>query len=169
MNGPARRLVGRRVAPPSLLLAGAAAFFSLAAARPAPPESPESPLAVFDIPAFARMYRTSCSTCHTAAPKLNVLGEAFRLNGYRFPENDKLLRRDSAVVLGGEAWKDLWPRAIWPGEIPGTVPLAFRVANDLVVKRESGQGVGLLGSRGGIYGSQSGDLESRARHHRAAR
>ena len=141
MSGPARRLVGRRAAPPSLLLAGAAAFFALAAAPPAPPELPESPLAAFAIPAFARMYRTSCSTCHTAAPKLNVLGEAFRLNGYRFPENDRLLRRDSAVVLGGEAWKDLWPRAIWPGEIPGAVPLAFRVANDLVVRRGSDQGV----------------------------
>ena len=93
MSGPARRLVGRRVDPPSLLLAGAAAFFALAAAPPAPPELPELPLTAFDIPAFARMYRTSCSTCHTAAPKLNVLGEAFRLNGYR------LRRSHGAEVL----------------------------------------------------------------------
>ena len=52
-----------------------------------------------DIPAFARKYRTGCTTCHTAAPKLNVLGEAFRLNGYRFPENDALLRRDRKSVV----------------------------------------------------------------------
>lgn len=82
------------------------------------------------IPVFARKYRTSCSTCHTAAPKLNVLGEAFRLNGYRFPENDRLLRRDEPVRLGAEPWKDLWPRSIWPGEISGIVPLALRIQND---------------------------------------
>ncbi len=90
------------------------------------------------IPAFARKYRTSCSTCHTAAPKLNVLGEAFRLNGYRLPENDALLRRDEAIPLGADPWKDLWPHAIWPGEIPGTVPLALRIQSDIQVTRERG-------------------------------
>lgn len=88
------------------------------------------------IPAFARKYRTSCSTCHTAAPKLNVLGEAYRLNGYRFPENDALLRRDQPVPLGEEPWKDLWPRAIWPGEISGDVPVAVRLQNDLQLTRD---------------------------------
>ncbi|MBI4521479.1 MAG: hypothetical protein HY701_11625 [Gemmatimonadetes bacterium] len=92
--------------------------------------------AVHNIPAFARKYRTSCSTCHTAAPKLNVLGEAYRLNGYRFPENDVLLRRDEPVPLGEEPWKDLWPRAIWPGEIPGGVPLAVRLQNDVQFTRD---------------------------------
>ncbi len=88
------------------------------------------------IPAFARKYRTSCSTCHTAAPKLNVLGEAFRLNGYRLPENDALLRRDDPVPLGAEPWKELWPRAIWPGDIPGYVPIALRVQNDAQLTRK---------------------------------
>lgn len=85
------------------------------------------------IPAFARKYRTSCSTCHAAAPKLNVLGEAFRLNGYEFPENDDLLRKEEAVPLGAEPWKDLWPRAIWPGELPGTPPLSLRIVTDAQV------------------------------------
>lgn len=88
------------------------------------------------IPVFARKYRTSCSTCHTAAPKLNVLGEAFRLNGYRFPENDVLLRKEEPVPLGAEPWKDLWPRAIWPGELPGTPPLSLRVVSDAQVTRD---------------------------------
>jgi hypothetical protein len=88
-------------------------------------------LAALEIPAFSRKYKTTCSTCHTAAPKLNVLGEAFRLNGYRFPENDELLRRDEPVPLGAEPWKDEWPRAIWPGELPGDVPLAVRVTTDV--------------------------------------
>lgn len=91
------------------------------------------------IPAFARKYRTSCTTCHTAAPKLNVLGEAFRLNGYQFPENDALLRNDDPVPLGADEWKELWPRAIWPGEIPGSAALALRVQSDVQVTRRAGQ------------------------------
>lgn len=86
------------------------------------------------IPVFARRYRTSCTTCHTAAPKLNVLGEAFRLNGYRFPKNQRLVRQEPVVPLGDEAWKDLWPRAIWPGEIPGTPGISLRVQSDVEVR-----------------------------------
>ena len=37
------------------------------------------------IPAFARMHKTSCQTCHIGFPKLNAFGEAFRLGGYRMP------------------------------------------------------------------------------------
>ena len=96
-----------------------------------------SKVAISEIPAFARKYRTSCSTCHTAAPKLNVLGEAFRLNGYRFPENDELLRRDDPVPLGSDPWKDLWPRAIWPSDIPGYVPIALRFQADIQLTREA--------------------------------
>ena len=88
------------------------------------------------IPAFARKYRTTCTTCHVAPPKLNALGEAFRLNGYRFPENDALLRRDRPVEQGAEPWKDLWPRAIWPGELPGEIPLAVRLVNDVTITAE---------------------------------
>ena len=90
------------------------------------------------IPAFARMYRTTCSTCHTAAPKLNVMGEAFRLNGYRMPESGLLLRRDDPLPLGDDAWRDEWPRSIWPGEIPGRIPLALRIQSDAHVTTESG-------------------------------
>ena len=94
------------------------------------------------IPAFARQYRTACSTCHTAAPKLNVLGEAFRLNGYRMPASNLLIREDDPVSLGAEPWKDLWPRAIWPGTIPGQVPLALRIQSDLQITRDSRQDFG---------------------------
>ena len=89
-----------------------------------------------DIPAFARKYRTSCSTCHAAAPKLNVLGEAFRLNGYRFPENDVLLRKEEPIPLGADPWKDLWPRAIWPGELPAIPPISLRIVSDIQVTRD---------------------------------
>jgi hypothetical protein len=88
------------------------------------------------IPAFARMFRTTCSTCHIAAPKLNVLGEAFRLNGYRMPQTQLLDRADEPLPLGAEPWKDAWPRSIWPGEIPGQVPLALRIQSDVLATRD---------------------------------
>src|SRR6266508_3926488 len=77
------------------------------------------------IPAFARKYQTSCQTCHVAAPALTPFGEAFRLNGYRFPAgNDAAMTKIPPVSLGAEGYKKLWPKAVWPGEIPGMPPLA---------------------------------------------
>jgi len=39
------------------------------------------------IPAFSRQTGESCSTCHTAFPKLNQTGQNFRTNGFRFSED----------------------------------------------------------------------------------
>lgn len=91
---------------------------------------------VLVIPAFARRYRVSCSRCHVAAPKLNAVGEAFRLNGYRFPRFEPATREDQPVPLGEEPWKDLFPKAIWPGELPATLPIAIRVQSDLEMSRD---------------------------------
>jgi len=79
------------------------------------------------IPAFARKYRTSCTTCHVAIPKRNAFGEAFRRNGYQIPAGDERYIKEEPVSLGAEAWKEMWPDAIWPGAIPGTFPLAAYV------------------------------------------
>lgn len=95
------------------------------------------------IPAFARLYRTGCSTCHTAAPKLNVLGEAFRLSGYRMPDNELLIRHDDPVPLGAEPWKDQWPRAVWPSDLPGIAPLSLRLQTDVRTVERSDGGRGL--------------------------
>jgi hypothetical protein len=77
------------------------------------------------IPAFARKYQTSCQTCHVAIPALTPFGEAFRLNGYRFPDgNDASMTKDEPVPLGAESYKKLWPKALWPGQIPGMPPIA---------------------------------------------
>jgi hypothetical protein len=38
------------------------------------------------IPAFARKYKTSCTMCHVAAPKLKPFGEEFAGNGFVLPE-----------------------------------------------------------------------------------
>src|SRR5580765_6998594 len=78
------------------------------------------------IPAFARKYQTSCQTCHVAFPMLTPFGEAFRLNGYRFPAGtDPNMVKTPPVTLGAEGYKKLWPKAVWPGEIPGLPPVAI--------------------------------------------
>src|ERR1700686_4368292 len=79
------------------------------------------------IPAFARKYETSCQTCHTGFPKLNPFGEAFRLNGYRMPKETEEQIKIKPVSLGAEAYKKMWPNAIYPSDLPGQVPLAINV------------------------------------------
>ena len=79
------------------------------------------------IPAWSRKYQTSCSTCHAVYPKLNHFGKAFRNNGYRFPGGeDETATKETPVSLGAEGYKKLFPRALWPSDIPGGVPLAVR-------------------------------------------
>jgi hypothetical protein len=41
------------------------------------------------IPAFARKYRISCSTCHVAVPKLKDYGEDFAGNGFLLPDGEE--------------------------------------------------------------------------------
>ncbi|HYL11743.1 MAG TPA: hypothetical protein VEV41_01820 [Terriglobales bacterium] len=40
------------------------------------------------LPQFSRQYSTSCNTCHTAFPRLNDVGLAFKDAGFQFPEED---------------------------------------------------------------------------------
>src|SRR5512141_3256592 len=76
-------------------------------------------------PVFARKYQTSCTTCHTIFPKLNPFGEAFRLNGYRMPKETEAQVKQTPVSLGSEAYKRVWPNAVWPNELPGNAPVAL--------------------------------------------
>jgi hypothetical protein len=81
------------------------------------------------IPAFARMYGTSCSTCHIDFPKLNDFGKAFKDAGFKFPKDDASMLKIPPVMLGAPANKELWPKAIWPGTIPGQPPIGLRYNN----------------------------------------
>jgi hypothetical protein len=81
------------------------------------------------IPAFARMYGTSCSTCHLDFPKLNDFGKAFKDAGFKFPKDDQSMLKIPPVMLGAPGNKELWPKAIWPGTIPGILPIGFRYTN----------------------------------------
>ncbi|MGA7613703.1 MAG: hypothetical protein WBX15_00855 [Thermoanaerobaculia bacterium] len=84
-------------------------------------------LPAFAVPVFARKYKTSCQTCHVGFPKLNAFGEAFRLNGYRFPNETEAQVKVPQTSLGSDAYKRMWPKMIYPSDIPGNVPLAMNI------------------------------------------
>ena len=78
------------------------------------------------IPAFSRKYQTSCTTCHNNYPELNDFGEAFKKNGFKFPKDDEAFVKEPPVLLGAKAQKEAFPKAVYPGEIPGYLPIGFR-------------------------------------------
>ena len=82
------------------------------------------------IPAFSRKYQTSCATCHINYPELNDFGEAFKRNGFKFPKDDESFVKEPPVLLGAKAQKEAFPGAIYPGEIPGTIPISFRYSGN---------------------------------------
>lgn len=82
------------------------------------------------IPAFSRKYQTSCTTCHSNYPELNDFGEAFKKNGFKFPKDDESFVKDVPVMLGAKAQKEAFPEAVYPGEIPGSIPIAFRYSGN---------------------------------------
>ena len=73
----------------------------------------------FAIPAFSRMYGTSCSTCHLDFPKLNDFGKAFKDAGFKFPKDDESMIKIPPVMLGAPANAELWPKADLAGRHPG--------------------------------------------------
>ena len=78
------------------------------------------------IPAFSRQYGTSCSTCHLDFPKLNDFGKAFKDAGFKFPKDDASFLKTPPIMLGAPAQAEVWPRAIYPGTIPGLPPIGLR-------------------------------------------
>ena len=81
------------------------------------------------VPTFSRKYHTSCTTCHVGFPKINAFGEAFKNNGYRLPD-DEVFVKEPPVWLGSESYEKVWPDAIWPSNIPGSVPISLRIIGE---------------------------------------
>jgi hypothetical protein len=105
------------------------------------------------IPAFARKYETSCQTCHTVYPRLTPFGEAFRRNNYRFPGVDSDMTKQPVVSLGSDAYKDMFPNAVWPSWIPNSVPLSFGV-NGTAVLHPDTKSSGGLADNGTAFSTQ---------------
>jgi hypothetical protein len=78
------------------------------------------------IPAFARLYGTSCMTCHIDFPKLNDFGKAFKDAGFKFPKDDENYLKVAPVMLGAEEQKQAFPRSVWPGTVAGIPPIGLR-------------------------------------------
>src|SRR5271169_5797251 len=104
----------------------------------------------YGIPAFARMYGTSCSTCHIDFPKLNDFGKAFKDAGFKFPKDDESMLKVPPVMLGAPAQKDVWPKAIWPGEIPGLPPIGLRFNTFFQVTSGRTSGFNALAAPGSV-------------------
>lgn len=83
------------------------------------------------IPYFARKYETACSTCHNNFPELNDFGEVFKKNGWKFPKDEETYVKQPPVLLGAPAQRQVFPKVIYPGEIPGTIPISFRYSGFL--------------------------------------
>ena len=78
------------------------------------------PSELLAVPAFARRYETSCATCHQAFPRLNAVGESFRLAGFRFVDEERY-RKVQPVELGDEAVQETVAPALWPTDVPSHV------------------------------------------------
>lgn len=102
------------------------------------------------IPAFARKYDTSCITCHTIYPKLNPFGEAFRRNGFRFPGSDSDFVKQPPIPLGAEAYKKVFPNAVWPGTLPSSIPLSLGFNGQLVLHPDTGSSGGKADNGAGV-------------------
>lgn len=96
------------------------------------------------IPAFSRKYQTSCTTCHSNYPELNDFGEAFKKNGFKFPSDDETFVKDPPVLLGAKAQKEVFPKAVYPGELPGNLPIAFRYSGNFAYNSTQSQSLGFL-------------------------
>lgn len=93
------------------------------------------------VPVFARKYKTSCQTCHTAFPRLNPFGEAFRMNGHQWPgtvDDEQEHSKDDAVKLGAEAYKKVFPDAVWPSTLPGSPPISMLAEGGLTYEKSGG-------------------------------
>lgn len=96
------------------------------------------------IPAFARKYQTACSTCHSNYPELNDFGEAFKKNGFKFPTDDESFVKEAPVMLGAKAQKEAFPKAVYPGEIPGSIPIGLRYSGFATFNSKQPLAVGYL-------------------------
>ena len=56
------------------------------------------------IPAFARKYDLSCTSCHTKPPRLNAFGEAFHMAGFQIPTTEEGEIRKKRKI--GRVWSE---------------------------------------------------------------
>ena len=75
------------------------------------------------IPAFSRLYKTECSTCHTIFPELNEFGDAFLKNGYVYP--GKGGASAGAKPEKGEGKNEGKNEGLWLSGLPEMLPVSL--------------------------------------------
>src|SRR5512144_2037666 len=85
------------------------------------------------VPAFARKYKTACTTCHTLYPKLNPFGEQFRRNGFRFPGVDSDAVKAEPIEMGTDVQKNQFPDAVYPATLSPFPAIAFGFVGQAVL------------------------------------
>jgi thiol-disulfide isomerase/thioredoxin len=106
------------------------------------------------VPAFARKYKTSCTTCHTIFPKLNPFGEQFRRNGFRFPGIDSDVVKSEPVPLGTDEQKKLFPDAVWPGTLSPFPAFALGFNGQAVFHPDTGSSGGVA-DNGAVFNTDT--------------
>ena len=109
-----------------LVLIGIFAYLSIV-----PPETDA-------IPAFARRYKMSCSTCHALFPRLKDFGAEFAGNGFNIPEEEK--ERD--YVTAGDPL--LWLNKTFPVAVRFDLYGVYNDASDVDTDLQTPWGVKLL-------------------------
>ncbi len=74
------------------------------------------------IPAFSRLHKTECSTCHTIYPELNEYGQAFQKNGYVYSVKPKGESRPEPATPAGKGEKN---EGLLLAGIPDILPVSF--------------------------------------------
>ena len=69
---------------------------------------------------------------------------AFKKNGFKFPKDDEMFVKEPPVMLGAKAQKEAFPKAIYPGEIPGSIPIGFRYSGFAAYNSKQPLAVGYL-------------------------
>jgi hypothetical protein len=71
------------------------------------------------IPAFSRLYGTSCMTCHIDFPKLNDFGKAFKDAGFKFPQTMRTRSRLPPSCWARRHKNRISPTRFGPDPFPG--------------------------------------------------
>ncbi|HJV65829.1 MAG TPA: cytochrome C [Geomonas sp.] len=90
------------------------------------------------IPAFSRLHKTECSTCHTIYPELNEFGEAFRKNNYVYPGKKKP-GAEAGKEGEKEAGKDAANEWAWLSGLPQQLPVSLTGTLDLAYDEDAFQ------------------------------
>ena len=85
------------------------------------------------IPAFARLYKTECNTCHTIFPDRKPFGDAFRKNSYVWPGKLPEQMPEEIQYLPKEGGERAKP---WLTAIPDQVPISLWVNHDIILNKE---------------------------------